>query len=257
MKDVAKADRLKPIAALAIALVAGMSLAIAQTASPRFLPVYGISSPLSSVALFSDPCCSAVPSGSPNVGIYGVPFLGVAQGGTGTQNPPANSLLIGRGPNSPIGAVTPSSPGQVLIDQGSGLDPQFRPISGAINIDHQGIASLTGQAWTAWTPTPLASSGSFSSASASGSYNVVGKSVTFIVSVTISSAGTASGAINLLLPTGTPKRTAMAVCEEWGNTGTTGVMRIGTSGMLITRYDAGSLIATNNVVTCTGVYEQS
>jgi hypothetical protein len=73
------------IAILAIALVAGMSSAIAQTASPRYYPVYGISSPLSSVALFANPCCS--PSDSPNVGIYGVPFLGVPRGGHRDSEP--------------------------------------------------------------------------------------------------------------------------------------------------------------------------
>jgi hypothetical protein len=118
---------------LALALSAGLAPAFAQTP----VPVFGTGATGLSVAVFSSPF-----NASPT--IVGQPFLGVNQGGTGVQTLPANSLLLGKGGTLPMGAITPFSPGQVLIDQGPGVDPQFRPISGAININSSGVATLTG-----------------------------------------------------------------------------------------------------------------
>jgi hypothetical protein len=118
---------------LAVVLLLLTTPAFAQTP----VPVLGQLAPGSSVAVYGSPSGS-----SPS--IVGQPFLGVNQGGTGVQTLPANSLLLGKGGTLAMGAITPSSPGQVLIDQGPGVDPQFRPISGAININSGGVATLTG-----------------------------------------------------------------------------------------------------------------
>jgi hypothetical protein len=75
--------------------------------------------------------------------IVDTPILGPNVGGTGNATLPANSLLLGR-TTSPIGAITPSSPGQLLIDQGAGLDPAFKPISGAITINSGGVTTFIG-----------------------------------------------------------------------------------------------------------------
>jgi hypothetical protein len=130
--------RIIAAAALAFGMMASPFAAFAQSPSPMF----GQSAPGGSVAVYGSPvgvpCCSVSP------GIVGQPFLGVNQGGTGVQTLPANSLLLGQGGTLPMGAITPSSPGQVLMDQGPGLNPQFRSIFGAININAQGQATLTG-----------------------------------------------------------------------------------------------------------------
>lgn len=65
-----------------------------------------------------------------NPTIVGQPFLGANQGGTGVQTLPANSLLLGQGGTLPMSAITPSSPGQILIDQGPGVNPAFKPLAG-------------------------------------------------------------------------------------------------------------------------------
>jgi hypothetical protein len=131
--------RIVAAAALAFGMLAPTFAAFAQNVEP----VFGQSdAPGLSVAVFGSPhfvpCCSVSPT------IVGQPFLGVNQGGTGLQSLPANSLLLGQGGTLPVGAITANSPGQVLIDQGPGVNPQFRPISGAVNINSQGIATLTG-----------------------------------------------------------------------------------------------------------------
>lgn len=120
-----------------------------------------------------------------------------------------------------------------------------------------GGTNYTGGAWTTYSPTVTAGSGTFSSVSASGSYLVIGKLVFFTVSVTITTVGTAAGAILVALPTGTAKRDGSVPAAETAVVGTSGVGRITTASgqLVIVRYDAGSLIGTGHKVSCSGVYE--
>jgi hypothetical protein len=122
----------------ALAQLGSISSAIAQ-----FAPVLGADAPGLSVAIYGN-------SNGVQRTIVGQPFLGVNQGGTGLQALPANGLLIGQGfgPTGPlpVGAITPFSPGGFLIDQGPGQNPQFRHIYGAINVNADGFATLTGDA---------------------------------------------------------------------------------------------------------------
>jgi hypothetical protein len=128
------------LAAAAFALTASIVPANAQ--SPQ--PVYGNFSAGSNYVAVSGgtigvPCCSVSPT------IQFVPLLGVNQGGTGLQNLPQNSLLVGQadGLTGPMQAISPGS-GGVLIDQGPGKIPAFKNIYGAININPAGFATLTG-----------------------------------------------------------------------------------------------------------------
>jgi hypothetical protein len=118
-----------------------------------------------SVAVFGSPV------GAPNAPcpglcptIVGQPFLGASQGGTGVQSLPANSLLLGQGGTLPVGAITPSSAGRLLMDMGPGVDPQFMSLFGAINVATTGQVTLTGAGagtvTTAGTGLSLSGSGS-------------------------------------------------------------------------------------------------
>jgi len=137
--------RIAAVAALAFSMLAPTGQAFAQ-----FAPVLGADAPGLSVAVYGS-------SNGVQRTIVGQPFLGVNQGGTGVQSLPASSLLLGQGfgPTGalPVGAITPSSPGQVLMDQGPGKDPKFRSIFGAINIDANGQASLTAASVETFTQT--------------------------------------------------------------------------------------------------------
>lgn len=77
-------------------------------------------------------------------------------------------------------------------------------VSGVANIDELNILgnypSTSG--WTDYTPTMTPGSGSFTSATASGRYTIVGRTVTVKLTVTITTNGTAAGSITLTAPKG-------------------------------------------------------
>lgn len=60
----------------------------------------------------------------------------------------------------------------------------------------------TGTAWTPYTPTITAQSGTFTSASATGRYKTIGKTCFIELTITITTVGSASGAIAATLPSG-------------------------------------------------------
>jgi hypothetical protein len=81
-------------------------------------------------------------------------------------------------------------------DAVASLTEQFR-------IDTAGLITGTGTslgAWTAYTPTVTASSGTPTTVSASGKYMRIGKTVTVSVTITITNKGTASGVFYYSLP---------------------------------------------------------
>jgi hypothetical protein len=131
-------------------------------------------------------------------------------------------------------------------------------VSGTLPVANGGT-NYTGGAFSTFTPTPTAETGSFTTVSASGSYLNIGKLVMFCLTITITNAGTATGYISVALPTGSPARGAMVAVGETNNTGLAGIGRIstGNGNMLITKYDAGTLIATNNILFMSGLYEIS
>jgi hypothetical protein len=53
---------------------------------------------------------------------------------------PAHSVVIGKGTTFPgFNGLAPSTPGQLLIDQGSGADPAFKAASGSCTVDVNGV----------------------------------------------------------------------------------------------------------------------
>lgn len=68
------------------------------------------------------------------------------------------------------------------------------------------IGAMLSPAWSAWTPTITPFTGSFTSASASGRYLQIGKTVFFSCQLTIVTVGTADAAVDLSLPV-TPQAT--------------------------------------------------
>lgn len=117
---------------------------------------------------------------------------------------------------------------------------------------------LVEAAWTAFSGSPTAGSGTFTSASYAGRYRVVGKTVQFALTVTITTVGTASGVIIVPLPSGTPVRDSVAMCKENSLTNAAGTGYINTGGTIhVIKYDGASLIAAaTNILVC-GEYEKS
>lgn len=110
-------------------------------------------------------------------------------------------------------------------------------------------------AWTVYTPTIAASSGSYTTASANGRYIRVGKIVYFKVTGTITTIGTATGVARIDLP---------VTAKETGNIfigredGVTGVILLGlatTTTMNIYTYDNGGIMGSGYSYRFTGTYE--
>jgi len=77
--------------------------------------------------------------------------LGVAQGGTGLATLTTHSVLLGEG-TSNLGAAITGTAGQLLLDQGSGNDPAFKPVSGDGSLTATGALTVTKTSGTAFAP---------------------------------------------------------------------------------------------------------
>ena len=104
-------------------------------------------------------------------------------------------------------------------------------------------------AWTSYTPTVTATSGTITSYTASGAYSQIGKTVLFRFEVLITNQGTAgSAAMVITLPvTAVSAYAGIGTARETDNTGTLQQL-YNTSGTAITMntYSNGGVIATNH-----------
>ena len=115
-------------------------------------------------------------------------------------------------------------------------------------------------AWTSYTPTVTAQSGSITSSSAVGFYSQSGKTVCYSARVTISNAGTGSGTLVVTLPITAQTRSGL----EWigaalegqstGNSGWASVLSAATA-VNIRSYNFGTFIGTGNIIAFTVTYE--
>lgn len=115
------------------------------------------------------------------------------------------------------------------------------------------------QAWTPWTPTITASSGTFTTVSASGRYIQYGKTVHWTLVIDITTAGTASGGVVFPLP--------VAVLGGAGHLGNgreaavtgSAVQVYATSTTLgrVIKYDDTTIIASGRSLWLSGTYEAS
>lgn len=113
-----------------------------------------------------------------------------------------------------------------------------------------------GTAWSAFTPTVVSSSGSFTAASATGRCKHLGKLVFFQMVITITTAGTAAGVLTATLPATAVTAFTFAGREN----AVTGSMVQGNvsaaSGLLsITRYDSASIIGDGRAIRISGYFE--
>lgn len=132
------------------------------------------------------------------------------------------------------------------------FDTLYQPLAAALTA----LSSATTGAWTAFAPTVTASSGTFTTVSASGSYARFGNVVFFQMTITITTAGTATGTLRATLPT-----TANSVATFAGreNTGTgfmvQGNVSAASNVLSIMKYDNTTIIADTRAVRISGTYE--
>lgn len=117
-------------------------------------------------------------------------------------------------------------------------------------------AIILPQAWTNYTPTCSFQTGS-GTLSGTGRYQVIGKTVFFQVTVTITSAGTGGSSVVFTLPF-----TAAATATWWAsgrdnNTGffIGGTIGSGSGSVGYTKYDGSFLATASSPMTLTGFYE--
>ncbi|MET4263898.1 hypothetical protein ABIA95_000165 [Bradyrhizobium sp. LA8.1] len=139
----------------------------------------------------------------------------------------------------------------------SGNIASFNGTSGK-TIQDTGLAAsaLTG-AWTSYSPTVSAGSGSFTSASATGVYKQIGKTVLFTVTITITTNGSAATNVTVTNPVNTNGSNAGAFGREVGVSGKMLQGVINTSNMNIYNYDNTYPGATGAFIVMSGFYAAS
>ena len=126
-----------------------------------------------------------------------------------------------------------------------------------LSVDSVNIAT----AWTSYTPTITAGSGTFTTVSAAGFYKIIGKTVLLRTAITITTVGTASGSLIMTFPGGVT--TAATVGQFLGGTDAVNLKSVGgqsaagSTTSSIRFYDGTSCIAAGAVMLMTGTIEMA
>lgn len=182
-----------------------------------------------------------------------------------------NGVLAGAGRTSIVGgyiADTGSASQQFGVSIASGAFANLTGVdlTGNVSAPYTGagltIANVVNCfpniASTAYTPVVTATTGTFTTASAIGSYYIVGKTVYFELAVTITTVGTASGNVLATLPFTTNVSAGVQTFNgvERAITGKTlqGFVSANTNSMTIRNYDTTTVIAAGTLLVMSGSF---
>lgn len=117
---------------------------------------------------------------------------------------------------------------------------------------------LDNYAYTPYTPTVTASSGTFTTVSATGRHKKRGRTVFINIVVTITTVGTASGAVQVTLPF-VSAAVAQIISGRETAVGTqiNGLIGASASMMQILEYDATTIAASGRTLVLSGSYESA
>lgn len=121
-------------------------------------------------------------------------------------------------------------------------------------------APVDGGAWTTYTPSLAASSGTFTTATAAGAFKIIGKTAHLRVKIVITTVGTAGGTVNFGLPSGvTPVADQVAVGRETAVNGKMITATLATSATTggIANYDNSSVITAGAALVLNSVFEMT
>ncbi len=148
--------------------------------------------------------------------------------------------------------MTPAVPKSTFHPrQVDALDAAYQPLDADLTaVAASGIAA----AWTAYTPTITAQTGTFTSVASSGRYLIVGKTVFIQVAVAITTNGTAAGFISASLPVA-----CIGNYEIVGRKFSTNEILLGSVGSVIAilKYDGTYPGGDGVTVAMSGVYEST
>jgi hypothetical protein len=172
----------------AAAMVVGSGASIAPSGSGAITATIAPAGTLTGTTLVSNVIASSLTSvGALSSGSLTTGFTAVnpAQGGTGQSSLTAHAVLLGEG-TSAVGYATIGTAGNLLIDQGSGNDPIFEPMSGDATIVKTGALTFA---------TVNSNTGSFGSSTSIPNFTVNGKGLITAAggNAVIAPAGTLSG----------------------------------------------------------------
>jgi hypothetical protein len=198
-------------------------------------------------------------------GALGTPSSGTLTSCTGL---PVSTGLSGLGANVAAFLATPSSANlaSALTDEtGSGANvfantpTLVTPVLGAATATSINGVTIDNNAWSTYTPTITAGSGTITSSTATGRYKQIGKTVHLEITATITNAGTGSGQLIATLPVNALSGTSYAgMSKESFNTGKSGACQIlSTDNTKVQAIDStpATFIATNGVVIYGITYE--
>ena len=190
---------------------------------------------------------------------WGTPIQTVSTGGTGRQTLTNHGVLIGAATN-PITQLAVGSNGQLLLGA-TGADPAFGTMSQDCTITAAGVITCTGingvsqtTAWTTYTPTPSCGTGTFTSASATGRYKQIGKTVFVQAALTVTTNGTCAGNMRMSLPL-TSNGNAYALSMFDNISASTGSAVASTDATTIRMFTVAGAYPTGFNPIVTGVYE--
>lgn len=131
------------------------------------------------------------------------------------------------------------------------------PTAAILNAHVRDNLKAIGDPWTAWSPTVTAETGTFTSVSGAGRYMSAGKLTIWSLTITITTAGTAAGAVRFGLPvTAQASGVYMGGGRESASTGVA-LTVFGASTTLgsVLRYDNATIIASGRTLMLAGTYE--
>lgn len=124
-----------------------------------------------------------------------------------------------------------------------------------IVIGNVAALAVINAAWTAWTPTITADTGTITTKSAVARFKQVGKLVFVCADITVTTAGTGAGALNITLPVA--ERTPPPTGVMFGVSETTGPAFgfVGSGALAILNLDGSTPIVSGNLLSISGFYE--
>lgn len=163
------------------------------------------------------------------------------------------SRVVGPGSATNNGfAVYDGTTGKLIKDHAATI-ALASEVSGTLPVANGGTGD-TGTAWTSYTPTVTASSGTFTTVSATGRWKSIGKTVFVKIAITITTVGTASGIVAATLP-----NTSADAYNFSGNSGSGFQLTVNTvsNQAYFTKYDGTSVISAGATLYGSGVYEST
>lgn len=154
-------------------------------------------------------------------------------------------------------AATGNGPALSATGSDSNIDINLSPKgTGLLKIGGNPIGA---GAWTAWTPTVTAATGTFTSATGAGRYVQIGKTVHFNVSCTITTIGTGTGCLFTLPVTAQTNAGVIGSAREDATSGNMGTIKLNssTTQASVSRYDNGNIASggSGSIVRGFGTYE--